>query len=91
MTLMVALAMLAGLVLLAVVVHGAWQARREQPRLPQMRRRRAGVSRLMPTRTPSAEQGDLGDPRPLPRYRCAAWPRRCADRRRSRPSRPNRR
>lgn len=35
MTLMVALAIVAGLVLLAVVVHGAWTARREQPRLPQ--------------------------------------------------------
>ena len=35
MTLTVALAILAGLVLLGVVVHGAWNARREQPRLAQ--------------------------------------------------------
>jgi ZipA, C-terminal FtsZ-binding domain len=35
MTLTVGLAIVAGLVLLAVVVHGAWAARREQPRRPQ--------------------------------------------------------
>ena len=35
MDLMVTLAIVAGVVLLAVVVHGAWTTRRSGPRLPQ--------------------------------------------------------
>lgn len=53
MTLTVALAMLAGVVLLAVVVHGAWNARRNSPRqaLPEA----PDANRLEPTLTGLAD------------------------------------
>jgi hypothetical protein len=73
MTLTVALAMLAGVVLLAVVVHGAWSARRERPRqaepgLPE------SPSRLEPTLAgePLPTLGDgLPDTRAMPPRRMA--------------------
>jgi len=52
MTLTAALAILAGLVLLGVVVHGAWNARRAAPRQPQVDNpAEATASRLEPTMT----------------------------------------
>jgi ZipA, C-terminal FtsZ-binding domain len=66
MTLTVALAMLAGLVLLAVVVHGAWAARRDQPRLPQAPVSADPLARVEPT-MPGGHVPDLDDePQPLP-------------------------
>jgi hypothetical protein len=67
MTLTAALAILAGLVLLAVVVQGAWAARREQLRRPQ-----APAGAELPTRVePTLPQGiepvlDTDPARPLP-------------------------
>jgi FtsZ-interacting cell division protein ZipA len=71
MTLTVALAILAGLVLFAVVVHSAWSARREQPRLAQQ-----PVPAVEPTLRTEPTLGDvdaagepveaLDEPRPLP-------------------------
>lgn len=65
MTLTVALAIVAGLVLLAVVVHGAWTARRETPRLPQAGNGIEAVPRMEPTLSgqldPSSDES-----RPLP-------------------------
>lgn len=63
MTLTVALAIVAGLVLLAVVVHGAWTARRGQPRLPQASSE--PVQRQEPT-LGGAQADELPDARPLP-------------------------
>ncbi|MFO1340328.1 MAG: cell division protein ZipA C-terminal FtsZ-binding domain-containing protein [Burkholderiaceae bacterium] len=73
MTLTVALAILAGLVLLAVVVHGAWTARREQPRLPQAAPGAEPAPRMEPTLSGRLDP-DLGEDRPLP----TAMPRRQA-------------
>jgi hypothetical protein len=64
-TLTIALAMLAGLVLMAVVVHGAWTARREAPRLPQVPVGTETGPRMEPTLTGQSEP-DLDDSRPLP-------------------------
>ena len=61
MTLTVALAILAGLVLLGVVVHGAWTARRSAPRQPQLDSAEAG-NRLEPSMAglePAAGEGAL--------------------------------
>lgn len=68
MTLTVALAILAGLVLLAVVVHGAWTARREQPRLPQAAAGGEPAPRMEPTLSGRLEPelAGLGQERPLP-------------------------
>ncbi len=68
MTLTAALAMLAGLVLLAVVVHGAWTARRGQPRQPQLPPGGEPPARIEPS-LPAGLEPDLGGddpPRPLP-------------------------
>lgn len=51
MTLTVALAMLAGLVLLGVVVHGAWTSRRAGPRQPTMVDNAEPSNRLEPSMT----------------------------------------
>jgi hypothetical protein len=64
MTLTVALAMLAGLVLLAVVVHGAWTSRRAAPRQAQAEDGEPG-GRLEPTMGgfPDVQaQGDADEP-----------------------------
>lgn len=74
MTLTVALAIVAGLVLLAVVVHGAWAARREQPRLPQAPAGPEPAGRQEPTLGGAAHPAELGDTRPL----AALAPRRQA-------------
>jgi hypothetical protein len=67
MTLTVALAIVAGLVLLAVVVHGAWTARREQPRLPQAPAGAEAPGRQEPTLAGAPHHAaDMGDSRPLP-------------------------
>jgi len=72
MTLTVALAILAGLVLLGVVVHSAWSARREQPRLAQPPLPVEPVLRTEPTMgdaAPAEEdpvQALDEEPRPLP-------------------------
>jgi FtsZ-interacting cell division protein ZipA len=73
MTLTVALAIVAGLVLLAVVVHGAWTARREQPRLPQAPAGAEATGRQEPTLGGAPHHdADMGDP--CPRWRRAARP-----------------
>jgi hypothetical protein len=51
MTLTVALAMLAGLVLLGVVVHGAWTSRRAGPRQPSVVDKAEPANRLEPSMT----------------------------------------
>jgi hypothetical protein len=67
MTLTVALAIVAGLVLLAVVVHGAWTARREQPRLPQAPAGAEATGRQEPTLGGAPHHdADMGESRPLP-------------------------
>ncbi|MEK8031183.1 cell division protein ZipA C-terminal FtsZ-binding domain-containing protein [Ideonella sp. DXS29W] len=68
MTLTVALAMVAGLVLLAVVVHGAWTARRGTPRLPQQATGSDHAPRMEPTLTPQADPAlmESADARALP-------------------------
>lgn len=64
MTLTVALAMLAGLVLLAVVVHSAWTARKNGPRLPQPQTGEA--PRLEPTLTGLGDDAALEQAAALP-------------------------
>jgi hypothetical protein len=65
MTLTVALAMLAGLVLLAVVVHGAWNARRELPPKVQLAAGEEAGVRVEPTMGAQADASE-DEPRPLP-------------------------
>lgn len=77
MNLTIALAILAGVVLLAVVVHGAWSARRQRPRVAQP----LGAdpsARLEPT-LPGAFEPDLdGTPEPAARPLPPVAPRRYA-------------
>ncbi|MFO1337896.1 MAG: cell division protein ZipA C-terminal FtsZ-binding domain-containing protein [Burkholderiaceae bacterium] len=80
MTLTIALAMLAGVVLLAVVVHGAWTARREQPRLPQAAAGSEPAPRMEPTLSGRLDP-ELGDERPLPTATLRRQARVDADRR----------
>jgi hypothetical protein len=65
MTLTVALAIVAGLVLLAVVVHGAWTARREAPRLPQSPNGVDMAPRMEPTLSGRPDPAS-DESRPLP-------------------------
>lgn len=77
MNLTIALAMLAGVVLLAVVVHGAWSARRQRPRVAQPQGP-APLARVEPT-LPGAFEPDLdGQPAPDARPLPAVAPRRFA-------------
>lgn len=70
MTLTVALAVLAGLVLAGVVAHGAWKMHRARPRLPD-----AGGGRVEPGLGSAGEGGPPSEPAPMELASRPAGPR----------------